>query len=66
MKILNGITCNLNWIGFIFSFIEFKFNNSIKIELNSNSNSIEDKWDVDWCKRRYWKSIHEYGVEKKP
>ncbi len=33
--------------------------------MNSNSNSIEDKWDVDWCKIRYWKFIHEYGVGKK-
>jgi hypothetical protein len=64
MKILNGIACNMNWIGFIFSFIEFKFNNWINIEFNSNSNSIENKWNVDWCKKKYCKSIHEYGVEK--
>jgi hypothetical protein len=34
---------------------------SYSIELNSNS--IKDKWDVDWCKR-YWKSTKVCGVFK--
>jgi hypothetical protein len=76
MKILNNIACNLNWKSN--SQIEFKYiewNSIFLIELKwvqiqlrqINSNSIEWKWDINWC-TRYWKRasiIHDYSVEKK-
>jgi len=75
--ILNDIVCNLNWIEFktlnLFQVHWLKFNflsdtwNGIKISISIElkSNSIEEKWDANWCKR-YWKPTCEYGVEKKP
>jgi hypothetical protein len=35
--------------------------NSIEIQLNTNW--MEEKWDAHWCKS-YWKSAHDYGIEK--
>ncbi len=48
MKILNDISCKLDWIPI----------------QQLDSNSIEEKWDdANWWKR-YWRSPFEYGVEK--
>lgn len=41
----------------------------LKNPLKLDPNSIEEKWNTNWCKK-YWKFahyfiIHDYGVEKK-
>jgi hypothetical protein len=48
IKILSAIACNLNWM---------------KIQLDPNSNSIEEKWYVNWCVQ-FLKSTCKYGVKK--
>jgi hypothetical protein len=52
MKILNGITCNLNELKFN---SKIQFNNCIKIQRNG----MQNLW------RRCWKFAHEYGVGKR-
>jgi hypothetical protein len=52
MKVLNGITCKLNWI-------EIKFNSTIGLKLNWN----EKKRITNWW-RKYWKFTHECDIEK--
>jgi hypothetical protein len=32
------------------------------IEISLNSNSIEEKWDANWC-IRYWNFAHDYVVD---
>ncbi len=67
MTILNDIACKLNWIRIAL----------IQI-LKLNSTTLNEIWILiliqfnnNWKKMRYkllektWKSIHEYGVEKK-
>jgi hypothetical protein len=34
------------------------------IDVQFNSNSIEEKWDENWY-IKYWKSTYNYGIEKK-
>jgi hypothetical protein len=52
---------------FEWHYMEIEFNSRFVIlfkNIKWNSNSIEEKWNANWC-RRYWKSIHGYGVGKK-
>jgi hypothetical protein len=41
MKILNDIACRLNWIGFKFNSIEFKY----IVEWNSNTTKFNSNWN---------------------
>ncbi len=71
MKILNDTACKLNWIGFKFNSIEFKYIvewNSNTTKFNSDWNELrfneKKTWDANWW-RKYWDFVCEYGVEKK-
>jgi hypothetical protein len=63
MKILNDIACNLNW-----NWIPIQLNSNQQLDyysIESNSNSIVEKWDANWWLKRYSKFTCEHGVEKK-
>jgi len=79
IKILNDAAYNLNWIKFgfnwnsiqfrfdwiLFKYIEFYLNSIIGLRFNSIDFEFDwKKWDANWW-TRYWKSVHEYNVEKK-